>query len=150
MVAQGRGIIAEFAHQFEFQFPSVKVEIGSALEDVPGIEEQGIGVLFADTVHQGGPTGHSSHIRKLWMGFGKGIDMAVHIIGVQDRDMLLAKIGTGSQRESSKSHHGRCRGRSGYKIPPLHHSLSWINRSSTRALRVSFFPKWSIRALRNK
>src|SRR5690606_16046317 len=121
MIANSGGIVAELAHQFEFQFPSVKVEIRRALEDVPGIEEQGIGVFPANTLHQGGPSGHASHIGKLRMGFWKWIDMAVYIIGMEDRNVLVATIGAGSQSASPKAPHGRGRSRSRYEVPSFHH-----------------------------
>ena len=107
MVADGRCVILQFAHQLELQFAPIKIEIRCSLENIPGIKEQGVRIFVAYLFHQSGPFGNSAQIGELGMGSRKWIYVAVHVVGVQNRDVLLTQTGTRVHPQSPQAYKGR-------------------------------------------
>ena len=104
MVADGRCIVAQHTHQFKFQFPTIKIKIGGTLEDIARIKKEGIWILASYLFHQSGPPRNPAQVWILCMVHGKGINMAVNVIGMQYGDMFFTSPKTRTQRQTAQPH----------------------------------------------
>ena len=100
VVAERDGVVAHCIHQFQFHIPFEEVEIGGALGEVAGIEQQHVGVLFAGFADEGLAAEESAHIGVGLI--GKGFYLAVGVVGMEDDQLAflgLERDGTGCHPE---------------------------------------------------
>ena len=109
VIPKGSSVIFHLAHQFKFQFPTIEIEVGGTLKDVSGIKEQGIRIFLSDGIDKGIPSGHSTQVGIVGIVHREGINMGMHVVGVQDGNMLSFLFGRkGHQANAPHGGKGSC------------------------------------------
>jgi len=97
MITQCNRIVPHHVHRLYLYLTFEKIEVGGALQEIAGIEQEEIPFLFSYLFNVGDTALHASFAGSIPVCCRQGLNTTVRIVCMQDDDLLLS-----AQRKSDR------------------------------------------------